>query len=114
MDFSEKLFIDILGRVQKKCHNTSIVHGWWDMDNPFSQQLANMHGELSEAWEWYRKRNPSSDHIPEFSGIEEEFADTIIRILDSCEANGYRLAEAMLAKMKYNETREYRHGGKKA
>lgn len=102
--------------IQKECYRIAYKAGWWDDEHssPLSQQIANMHGELSDAWEWYRKGNPPSDHIAEFSGIEEEMADTVIRIMDTCERNGYRLLDAIHAKMEFNRTRPYRHGNKKA
>lgn len=56
---------------------------------------------------------PTSDHIPAFSMAEEELADCIIRCLDHGEEHGYRVAEAVVAKMLYNRTRPYKHGGKK-
>ena len=68
-----------------------------------------MHSELSEALEADRK-GLTSDHIPEFSGIEEELADCMIRILDFAGHHDLRLAEAFTAKLQYNLTRPYKHG----
>lgn len=76
------------------------------------EMIALMHSELSEALEGIRHGNPPSDHIPEFSAVEEEFADVIIRLLDNCEARGWRIADAIFAKMKFNATRPYKHGKK--
>ena len=39
--------------------------------------------------------------------------DVIIRIMDVARAKNYRVAEALIAKIKYNEGREIKHGGKK-
>ena len=47
--------------------------------------------ELSEALEGLRHGNPPSDHIPQFSSVEEEFADVIIRIMDHARARGFRV-----------------------
>ena len=57
-----------------------------------------------------RHGNPASEHIPDFTGVEEELADVIIRILDYSAARNLRLWEAVRAKMAYNETRPVRHG----
>lgn len=77
------------------------------------EMIALMHSELSEALEGDRHHNPPSDHIPEFSALEEEMADTVIRIADFAEYRKLRLAEAIVAKLKYNAGRGYKHGGKK-
>ena len=78
------------------------------------EQIALMHSELSEALEWERK-NPGapSDHIPGFTGLEEEFADVLIRIFDTSAQRKLRLGEAVLAKMAFNATRPHKHGGKR-
>jgi len=71
-----------------------------------------MHSELSEALEADRHGNPPDDKIPEFSGIEAELADTIIRILDTAEADGLDVIGAMVAKAEMNVGRSHKHGGK--
>ena len=75
-----------------------------------SELLMLMVTELGEACEALRHDNPKSEHIPNFSGIEEEMADLMIRIGDFCEAKNIRLEEAIKAKMKFNKTRPYKHG----
>lgn len=69
--------------------------------------------ELAEACEGLRHGNGPSDHIPEFSFAEEELADAVIRIADMCAARGWRLGEAIVAKMAFNKGRSHKHGGKK-
>lgn len=51
------------------------------------------------------------DKKPE--GVAVELADCIIRILDTCAFMGIDIERAIRAKMEYNRTRPYRHGGKK-
>lgn len=89
--------------------------GWWeDGDNRNKAELiALMHSELSEALEGLRHGNPPDDKIPEFSALEAEFADVIIRIMDMSAAFKLRVGSAIVAKMAYNETRAHKHGGKK-
>ncbi len=98
----------------EKVHIQACKSGWWDKPRTFGDIVANIHGEISEGWEYYRKGNGPSDHIPEFTGLEEELADTIIRILDYAASEQLRLPEAILAKMEFNATRPYRHGNKVA
>lgn len=45
-------------------------------------------------------------------GIPSELADIIIRVLDVCGFHGIDIAAAIADKMAFNETRQYRHGGK--
>lgn len=68
--------------------------------------------ELGEACEGLRKGNPPSDHIPEFSAVEEEYADVIIRIMDHAAGRGWNVAGAIEAKMAFNAGRPRMHGGK--
>jgi hypothetical protein len=75
------------------------------------QQIALMHSELSEALEGSRK-NLQDDHLPEFSMMEAELADVVIRIMDHAGAFSLRVGEAIVAKMAYNAGREPMHGGK--
>lgn len=81
--------------------------GFWDCDNT-GEKIALMHSELSEALEADRKQL-ISDHIPEFSGVEEELADCLIRILDFAGHHQLRFGEALIAKLRYNLTRPYKH-----
>lgn len=75
--------------------------------------LALMHSEISEALEGYRDGNPPSEKLDGFSQVEEELADLVIRIMDHCAAREFRVAEAVVAKMKYNRKRPVRHGNRK-
>ena len=96
--------------LKQEVRRIAVEHGWWDTDRNDGEMIALMHSELSESLEALRHGNPPSDHIPEFSGVEEELADVIIRVLDYSAARNLRLWEAVRAKMAYNETRPVRHG----
>ena len=47
-------------------------------------------------------------------GVASELADVIIRILDVAEGLNIPVTQALIEKHQYNQTRPYRHGGKKA
>lgn len=116
-----------LGDYIDDSHKTALEHGWWEGDTPsnprnFPEQLALMHSELSEVLEEYRVDgldenkfiyyNETKPGKPE--GVAVEFADLLIRVFDTCGRYNIPLEKALIEKMKYNESRPYRHGGKKA
>lgn len=102
--------------VAAEVYRTAVEKGWWE-GGPASRNkgelIALMHSELSEGLEAIRHGNLPSDHIPEFSGLEEELADIIVRIMDMEQGFGLHVWEAVLAKVAFNKGRPYRHGGKK-
>ena len=109
-------FIELFGVVSRYASDVSESRGWYiPKDDPekLGNKIALMHSELTEALEALRNGDQRSDHIPVFTGMEEEFADTIIRIMHFAERMNLRVAEAILAKIEFNATRPYKHGGKK-
>jgi len=93
-------------------HETAIEHGWWDTNRSDGETILRMFTELAEAVKAIRTGNKPSEHIPDFSELEEELADVVIRILDFGEQRGLKIGLAVLEKMKFNDSRPYRHGGK--
>ena len=104
--------VSTLKELQLRCHSIAKAHGWWDKEVPVGTAIALMHSELSEALEAERNRIEKSEHIPEFTGLEEELADCVIRILDYSGSRILLLAEAIEGKIIFNENRSYRHGNK--
>lgn len=100
----------------RQAHATAEQKGWWDRAPNIPEKLALIHSELSEALEEYRKGGDlaqwSIGQKPE--GFVVELADAVIRIADLCGYLGLPLTLAVREKMKYNKTRAYRHGGKRA
>jgi NTP pyrophosphatase (non-canonical NTP hydrolase) len=133
-----------LNELAADIHTTAVEKGWWGTVNPFAQQCANFHGEVSEAWEEWRKGRGMTEvyylerwsHSPspypsnalqggwvatdeerntlKPEGIPIELADIIIRVLDTCDEAGIDIEAAVRLKMEYNKTRPHRHGGKRA
>lgn len=114
LEHIEKLgkLLDVVAKIQ---HNRMISKGFWKANQEISidmelAAIAKTHSELSEAVEAIRRGNLPDDHIPTFSGAEAEFADAIIRLLDHAGAKGYRIGQALVAKMAYNLSRPAKHG----
>jgi NTP pyrophosphatase (non-canonical NTP hydrolase) len=105
-------FIWIFNQLQSQANQTAKAKGWWDKPREDGTLIALCHAELSELLEYLRHGNPPSDHIPEFSGAEEEMADVLIRLMDLAAHHGWDIAGALVAKMEFNQGRAYKHGGK--
>lgn len=100
---------------QRYIHATALEKGWWKGDREPLEVLALIHSEISEACEDFRDDEPPARYEDDGKpvGWAIELIDAMIRILDFLGANQVRTGVLMAEKTKYNDSREYRHGGKK-
>lgn len=92
--------------LQLAIHQLAKSKGWYDDERPVPELLCLIHSEVSEALEAYR----DGDDI----NFAEECADIAIRLMDMCEYLDIDLEREIWKKHEYNQTRPYRHGGKRA
>lgn len=103
-DFT-KLF-DSISKEIDRINKSKGFHKKWNN----AEKIALMHSELSEALEATRKTVLQRDeHCESFLNLEVELADCIIRIMHFGYKNKLRVADALIAKVQYNNTRPYMH-----
>ena len=124
----EKINVDIvkLNELSKVIHDIAISKGFWDKPSETGTLLMLVTSELPEALEADRKGkyadtkshfDSNLDYIESFEAnikdtFEDELADALIRILDICGSRKINISQHVLLKLKYNQTRPYKHGKK--
>ena len=125
----------MLNEIRDAIHNNSVAKGFWNEPNTnITEKIMLVVTELSEAVEAMRKLDVNelivgivqcNEIISDFDitgysehnfktfikdSVGDEFADSIIRILDLCGRLGIDIEGHIKYKMEYNSTRPYLHG----
>jgi NTP pyrophosphatase (non-canonical NTP hydrolase) len=113
--FPNRTFLVAFNTMAAEHHAVMVSKGFWDISDAETTtmdtvRLMLMVTELAEACEAIRHGNPPDDKVPEFSGLEAELADCVLRIMDMAQGRGLRVAEAIVAKLEYNKSRPDKHG----
>jgi NTP pyrophosphatase (non-canonical NTP hydrolase) len=106
----QEFFVATWRTVAQAAHDNAGDKGFWDGVLNIPAQLAGVHSEVSEILTALEHGDPESKKIPGFKCSEEEAADVVLRIMSIAEGAGWRVAEALVAKMQFNEGRERLHG----
>lgn len=116
--------IKTINEVAEICYQNAVDHGFHDFGENRGQFLtravANLHGEVSELWEAYRRNqldelcDKAEKMETKLSCAEEELSDLAIRVFDTARRMNINIGLTIAAKHKYNVSRPYRHGGKAA
>lgn len=110
-------WIDAIAQMGQFCWEQAESMGWHTTPRSTLERamlVVTELAELSEAARHNQLTSPS-EHIPEFTAAEEEWADVLVRVFDHSPDDGVtpeRLGRAFVAKLAYNRTRGYKHGGK--
>ena len=111
-----------LNKLAEYAYNVAKHVGFHTSKVKFGDFVSNIHSEVSELWESYRRNtlnDPCDKAYPmkelgftPLTCVEEELADILIRTLDMAHTLNIDIGNAVKVKSEYNKTRPYRNGGK--
>ena len=88
--------------MQHEVHELAKTKGFWPKGRSFAECVVLIHSELSEALE--------ADRLNDKEAMQEELADTVIRIMDLAEHLNIDLEEQIWRKHLKNQRRQFKHG----
>ena len=102
--------------IQAEIYQECVDSGWdATKQNSFSEEIAHLHEELSEAFRVFRLRKRFDYWVDEEGkpqGIPIELADVLIGLFYNAELHGFNLWDAVEKKRAYNRTRNYINEGR--
>lgn len=121
-------FVHIFDWAQRAAYRVNVGNGWWDDRNAIIRSempgalpivvtacLGLVATEVSEAIEAVRKHDSVTwSDANTKDTLVRELAGAVVRCMDLAERLELPLAEAIVAEIKANAERGYKHGGKAA
>lgn len=102
-----------INELRDLCHQRAVEKGFVNEQSIRGMivSIALMITELVEAIEAVRSNNYQDFNVGwQKDTMEDELADTVIRIMDFCGAHGIDIGWQIEKKLEYNLQRPYRHG----
>lgn len=120
----------MINELAKEIHSNAKSKGFYEEPKNIGEMLCLIHSEVSEVLEADRKNKHTTYNIQVVNAwidnndfkesfnrnvkdtFEDELADVMIRVMDLAAFKGINLEQHIKAKMRYNSTREHKHGKK--